>query len=287
MDGILAMLREFMEIYRILGDVYRANAYLKAIVKIKNNTAVTGDSISAKITEYNKTGRVAELQKLGNEPRVKTYRELGGILGVGPKTIEEWIALGILGLRDLRLAISDTRVILTKTQRYGLLYYRDLNTRIPREHVSAIGNLICRHVGGHCEIVGSYRRGSQSSGDIDVLMIDVNLRDVLKILSNDPGYIDAVCVGKERATFLYHYEGIVRSVDLLSVSSKQYACALLYFTGGPEFNERMRGIAKNQGYKLNQHGLYIRKDNALVITKTERDIFAAIGMDYVEPRNRV
>jgi hypothetical protein len=48
----------------------------------------------------------------------------------------------------------------------------------------------------------------------------------------------------------------IRRLDIRLVPMKSFFPAYLYFTGSYEFNEKMRGIAKRQGYKLNEYGLY-------------------------------
>ena len=54
----------------------------------------------------------------------------------------------------------------------------------------------------------------------------------------------------------------------------------------------MRQIAKSQGYKLNEYGLYkiIEKDGKTVEkfikVKSEKDIFDKLDMDYVNPEER-
>jgi DNA polymerase/3'-5' exonuclease PolX len=47
----------------------------------------------------------------------------------------------------------------------------------------------------------------------------------------------------------------------------------------------MRGFAKKNGFRLNQHGLY--KPGKLLPSVTEKDIFLHLGMKYVEPKNRI
>jgi DNA polymerase (family 10) len=66
---------------------------------------------------------------------------------------------------------------------------------------------------------------------------------------------------------------------------KSFFPAYLYFTGSYEFNEKMRGIAKRQGYKLNEYGLY--KGEKLIQIYCEKDVFDILGMNYLEPKDRL
>ncbi len=92
--------------------------------------------------------------------------------------------------------------------------------------------------------------------------------------------------------FGQHYEGKkkypIRRVDIRYVPYNSYYPALLYFTGSGPFNEKMRGLAKALGYRLNEYGLYKKINGKLMKVKvtSEKDIFDKLGMDYVEPEER-
>ena len=45
-------------------------------------------------------------------------------------------------------------------------------------------------------------------------------------------------------------------VDCRVVEDKSFGAALLYFTGSKNLNKKMRQIAINMGYILNEYGLY-------------------------------
>jgi DNA polymerase (family 10) len=47
----------------------------------------------------------------------------------------------------------------------------------------------------------------------------------------------------------------------------------------------MRGIAKRQGYKLNEYGLY--KGEREIQIYSERDAFDILGMKYLNPEERI
>ncbi len=93
-----------------------------------------------------------------------------------------------------------------------------------------------------------------------------------------------ISMGDERLTFLYRHRRLVRQIDILHVARSSYPAALLYFTGSYAFNTTMRNMAKAQGYKLNQAGIY-KAGRALSIAK-EEDIFSIIKLDYVPPQLR-
>jgi DNA polymerase/3'-5' exonuclease PolX len=304
------LLRELSQISHIVGDSYRTKAYQDAIAGINSldweltadkliSTKISGvgKNIKKKLLEYVKTGSISELVKLRNTKEVKAYDAFTKIAGVGPTTIMKWMTAGIYTLPDLRKRLAKKKITLTHMQKYGLLYYADLNDRIPRDEVRQIGEFVQQllekitHDDLISEIAGSYRRGNASSGDIDIIMTSkifkpMILSELLDVLGHDHNFIDALSVGKERVTFLYKspMSHKVRQVDVLNLPFDQYYSGVLYFTGNADFGVALRGYAKLKGYKLNQKGLFA---NGKVITpSSEKEIFDILDLVYIEPEDR-
>lgn len=340
---LIALLEEFAQISEITGEAYREKAYRGAISGIKSLTwnvksnpervetekiPGVGKAIRKKILEWIKTGTIAELVKLQSRKEISAYKIFIKVLGVGPATIRDWLSIGVYDLGALRKKIGSGEITLTDMQKYGLMYYGDLNERIPRDevtHLSAYIMLIIRKVDPLivANVCGSYRRGAEDSGDIDILVSNKNsfnptlLRNIHAVLEKDSSFVTQISIGRERYTFLYRslYRGNVkvRQIDILNLDYSQYWPGILYFTGSWEFNEAMRGWAKKRGFKLNQKGLFkssydrgdrgdksrtrgtsgVRKGTSRpaptqtqVISDSEEEIFAALGLKYVPPQER-
>ena len=88
----------------------------------------------------------------------------------------------------------------------------------------------------------------------------------------------------------------LRRIDIKVYPVEEFAYALLYFTGSDHFNRSMRHYAKARGYSLSDHGIVhatkvdghhvVRGTRNLFPAKCEADIFAALGLDFVEPHAR-
>ena len=288
MDAIiLKTLREYRDIYELLGDDYRARAYNKAIIAHKAGHEVTA-GIAKKIAAIRQHQRLDDLEELRKSPYVSAARELGSILGVGPETVSEWYRRGITTRTQLRAAIREGKLKLNHMQAIGLKYYVQLHRRIPRADITEFEVVFRNHVReiyprAHVIAAGSYRRMAEDSGDIDLLIYDETRPDIGSILEKFPPVV-VVVAGKEKTSALYRINGVIRHVDIISVRANMAAAALLYLTGSAEFNEQMRGHAKMLGFRLNQHGLF--KDGVVVPMKTERDIFSKLSMKYITPRYR-
>lgn len=289
-------LRELAHISSVLNLPYKARAYTRAAEAVqREDYSQIGASIKRKLAELEATGRIAELDSLRADPRVRVHSELSKILGAGPAAVSRWIAAGITSLFSLREAVAGGRVTLTSTQQLGLTHYVDLTTRIPREEVKSIGAEVVSMISQvdpavSVQIAGSYRRGAPSSGDVDLLVIctapnTVALR-ALAAIKKSPMTVGIVGAGDSKITFLFRMPtiGKVRQIDVIFATQESSAAALLYLTGDANFNEAMRGHAKSLGYKLNHLGLFSAQER--IPTATEEDIFGALGVTFLPPNCR-
>jgi DNA polymerase beta len=260
-----------------------------------------GPVITSKIEEFVKTGKVKELEQLRKLPVVKSYIELSKINGVGPMTIRKWNKLNVYTLRDLRNKVAKKEIILTNNQKIGLTYYKDLNTPIPHNEVREIGNFVLNTLiridpNIVFNITGSYRRGAERSGDIDIL-ISNKLRYTPTILPRynnvlqlDPLYIATISIGQVRLTYICKSltSGLVRKIDILHVPYESYWLALNYFTGSYTHNIMLRSLAKSKGYHLTHlHLQKVVKGKTINIPiESEYDIYNILGLEYLAPNKR-
>lgn len=262
-----------------------------------------GDKIWTIITQFCTTGGYTDIRRQ-LQAAADARAIFTKIIGVGDATADAWVNAGIHSLDDLRVEVEAKRIALSHVQALGLKYYEDLNTRIPRAEVEHITKALspaiidAAHPVKGPIVVGSWRRGSADSGDIDLL------------IACDGSYVNTSCrikaieravtdrslllsSGTSRLSFLYRSWVYMRQVDILVAPAAEYGAALLYFTGDWEFNESMRRYAKKQGMRLNQTGLYRVSKNGgtttrvLVAADTEESIFAALGLDFLPPSQRI
>ncbi|XP_071420131.1 DNA nucleotidylexotransferase isoform X1 [Pithys albifrons albifrons] len=76
-------------------------------------------------------------------------------------------------------------------------------------------------------------------------------------------------------------------VDLVITPFEQYAYALLGWTGSRQFGRDLRRFATQERKMiLDNHGLYDRRKRIFLKAESEEEIFAHLGLDYVEPWER-
>jgi len=161
---------------------------------------------------------------------------------------------------------------------------KPLAKRHPRAEVEKLVPKLRRILApfGPWELAGSYRRQKDTLKDLDVLLV-CEAPDFLRLAKRLERITDyqPTLGGKELLRGIY--KGI--PLDIQRVNQKEYPTYLLYRTGSQEFNIKMRTKAKRMGMKLNEHGLYDHAGKRLPI-RSEKGIFKALDMEYVEPSKR-
>ena len=136
------------------------------------------------------------------------------------------------------------------------------------------------------EIVGSFRRKEESSGDIDI-MLNMNSKEFEDftnslIKKNYIRYVLAKGDKKMLAICKINDASKYRRIDLIRNSPEEYPYMKLYFSGPKEFNIVFRNHCLKLGLSLNEH-CFTPNVKGL---KSEKDIFEYVGLKYVVPQNR-
>nr|XP_061794354.1 DNA nucleotidylexotransferase-like [Nerophis lumbriciformis] len=76
-------------------------------------------------------------------------------------------------------------------------------------------------------------------------------------------------------------------VDLVSPPMDRYAFALLGWTGSTQFDRDLRRFARSERRMiLDNHTLYDKTKKEFLTARSEEDIFAHLGLEYIEPLQR-
>lgn len=132
---------------------------------------------------------------------------------------------------------------------------------------------------------GSYRRNKPSSHDID-LLTTLNTDEVNNIFSRVFKKVSRYQSGDTKSAFYILYGKAGVKIDVYHVKKpEQWPLMLVYLTGPKEFNIKMRSVAKNKGWLLNQEALKDQNGRPKKI-RDEVDLFKKIGWAYIAPENR-
>lgn len=298
---------------------FKAIAYQKAITSIRGiygpvrsvedikDLKGIGVKITAKISEIIETGHLAAAERIcAAAPDTRALDTLLKIHGVGAVKAKELLDLGILDIPSLRLRIRTNPGLLNAVQKTGLKHYEDGCLRIPRAEMDEHNHHILAAVHRDSPILtwtiaGSYRRGAETSGDIDVLFsyddrydeddAQAAFQTIITSMERDGYIVDTLAKGTKK------WMGYVRlrpdlparRMDMLLTEPETYPFAILYFTGSDKFNMAMRGYCHTLGYTLNESRIAAREPGRPVPPrmKSEDDIFRFLRLHYVPPTERV
>lgn len=280
-----------------------------------------GKGIITRIEGFLKTGYFEETKDYKEDKQENNKQniinELKLVINIGESIATDLVNQGITSVKDLKKKVKQGKIEVNDKIKLGLKYYGIVQDNIPRKEIDEykkIFNIIINELNKdikskyYFEIAGSYRREKPTSGDIDVLFSKKGVKDkdgkTLKHLSkivnklksnikennNQPLLIDDLT--EEGDTKYMGFSKLkdneVRRIDIRFIDDKSFHSALLYFTGSYELNKQMRKKAISMGYKLSEYGLFEKVDDEWVKikTKSEKDIFKKLEMDYLEPRYR-
>jgi len=256
-----------------------------------------GPAISDKVTVLLQTGRSPYLEQLEAEIP-PTLLQITALPGVGPRTTAMlWKEAGITTLDDLEEACRSGA--LAGLPRMGPKTLQNIlaaceaqrttggKQRRPRDSVAPLVDTLLAALRAlpaaqRVEVAGSYRRGRDTVGDLDILVATGAPRDVLVAFSALPQVSEVLARGDTKSSVIV--DGL--QVDCRAVAPDEFGAAWQYFTGSQNHNIRLRGIALRLGLLLNEYGVFRVDDNTRVASETEEDVYAAIGLRWIPPELR-
>lgn len=254
-----------------------------------------GKDLAAKIREICETGQARYHREL-LEQFPTTILDLLHLQGVGPKTVAQlYTQAGIRTLDELEAACKDGRLRELKGMgsRKEQLILKALEERkqhsgrhLMPDAAEAAGSLLdylrAESPATTFVVVGSLRRGVDTTGDIDILAtgVDPNVMTTFTMYR----LVERVLAQGETKSSVRLWGGIQADLRLVPIESQ--GAAMQYFTGSKSHNIALRDRAIAHGYKLNEYGLFRVDDGATVGGRTEADIYEALGLPLIPPELR-
>ena len=125
---------------------------------------------------------------------------------------------------------------------------------------------------------GSLRRMKETVGDIDILAGAGSGEKIINNFVNGPGINEVLACGDTKGSVIAA-GGI--QVDIRVVDKKSFGAALQYFTGSKAHNIHLREIARKNGLKINEYGVF--RGNKRIGGANEDDIYKALGCPWIPP----
>jgi DNA polymerase (family 10) len=264
-----------------------------------------GSTIIKRIEELLATGKMAFYEELvSTTPEIKL--QMMRIPGVGPKKINAiYNQLHVNSIDELVQVCQEHKVAALpgfgrKTEDKILQGIAFLAQHSERHLYSEVEEQAQRIQQGLAEVpgivrmqvAGSLRRRRETVKDIDMVIsvaddAGVDVREhIMDVFTSQPNVKAITGKGPTKSSVVLE-NGV--NMDLRVVGDTQFPYTLHHFTGSKEHHIPLRRRALSMDMTINDYGLFRGKEPApenLVPCKEERDIYAALGLDYIEPELR-
>lgn len=321
----VADLLEFQE-----ANPFRVRAYRNGARKVgdlRESVAAVAADAARSLTEFEGIGKdlaekIGTLLATGRLPMLEELRAAVplGVLamiripGLGPKkAVALHKQLGVNTLEELRAACNEQRVrglkgFGAKTEEAILkglaVAERAPSPRMRWADADAIVQELLDHMRGapgicQMEMAGSYRRGRETVGDLDLLVDAADSGAVMDRLASYSPAAELLGRGDTKMSILLP-SGV--QIDLRVVPTESFGAALQYFTGSKDHNVTVRGRAKQRGLRVNEWGVFRASDGedsdgegevdksptrgTYLCGKNEAEVYAALDLPWFPPELR-
>ncbi len=279
---------------RTLRDLSREVAEMVAKGEDLTSLPGIGEDLAGKIKDIVATGTTALLEK-HRKTVPATLTELLRIPGLGPKRVRILSqGLNIRSLSELQNAAREGRVQALpgfgeKTEQHildALAAQTGKERRVrladAAPYAEALVTYLRQFPGvGRVVAAGSYRRGKETIGDLDILATARHGKAVTDRFTAYPEVEEVLARGETKASVRLKSR---LQVDLRVVPDDCYGAALQYFTGSKDHSVVLRQLAQQRGLKLNEYGVF--RGETRVAGETEESVYAAVGLPWISPELR-
>jgi len=311
-QDIAAILEEIADLLDIEGEsVFRVQAYRRAANSISSLTddinkvcqegdlrkiSGIGKGIAEKVQELLDTGEIEYFEEL-KEKIPPSVVELVQIPSLGPKKAKIlYEKLNIQTVDDLLDAVNQHKVAPIKgfgpkaeeNILKGIKLLRKSRERILLSEAYPLAEKIINQLQRDSQVIrvdmaGSLRRMKETIGDIDILASSDEPSEVSSYFC-ELAIVDRILAKGDTKASIIAKNGL--QVDLRVVLPDQYGSALQYFTGSKEHNIHLRDIAKKEGLKINEYGLFKVNSEKQIAGGSEEEIYKSLQMQYIPPLMR-
>jgi DNA polymerase (family X) len=312
---IARLLAETGDLMEIAGeDGFRIRSYRNAAAAIEGYpepvSAILKDP-AKKVTDIPGIGKgmaavLAEIEERGSferrdemmEKYPPTALELLKIQGLGPKSIrvlwEQHRISTIDGLetlcREQKLqALPRMGAKLEEKVLRSIAAYRQRAGRFLLSFAQDVADELTAYLGTVPGVesvtpAGSLRRGKETVGDLDLLVVGPGAEAAIDTFVAHPKVHEVLGRGPNKASVRFGLDGL--QVDLRALPGTSYGAALQYFTGSKEHSVALRARAQKMGLTLNEYALARIETKESVASETEEEIYGALGLDWIPPELR-
>lgn len=268
--------------------------YAEGGIKALQQIPGIGLHIAEKIEDRIKTGKIPAYNKLLKE-FPKSFLEIASVQSMGPKTANLlYRELRIDSLKKLEKAAKKGKLRdlpgfgIKKEQNIlrGLQIKKESHGRYLLDEATAYAELIVEELEKLKEVkkilpCGSLRRGQETIGDIDILVISPSPKKIMDTFIKLPVVRNVLAHGETKSSVILKNN---MQADLRVVGAKSFGAAAHYFTGSKAHNIHLRQLAQKKGWKVSEYGIF--KAERQIGGGKEEEMFTKFGMQFIPPELR-
>ncbi len=253
-----------------------------------------GEDLAHKIANIVATEQFAELEKLKHRMPI-ALADLTEVPGIGPHRVKTlYRLLKIKSLKDLAAAARKGRLkelpgfgprieanILKNVEQQLTEHHRYKLSDAQHIAESLVAYLKAIPGVDKAQVAGSYRRRKETVGDLDILVTCARSATVIEKFVSYSEVKEVLAKGSTRASVKLR-SGI--QIDLRVVPERSYGAALVYFTGSKAHNIAIRALGLKRHLKFNEYGVF--RGKRWIAGRSEKDVYAQVGLPYIEPELR-
>ncbi len=309
---IAQRLREIRTLMEFAGEpFFKFMAYERAAETLENAPPLAALIAEERLTELPGVGksiaaRIAELARTGTDPYLEELRakypptliELLGVQGVGMKTAQQMFErLGIASLADLERALDEGALgaiprLGAKSIdniRRGVLAHKGRSKRTPLGTALPLAREVMAYLAATTDArdltaAGSVRRQEPTVGDVDVICTSTNAEAVIAAFTAWERAEAVLAEGPTKAS-IWLAGGL--QIDLRVLPEHLYGNLLQHFTGSREHNIQLRELAVRKNLRVSENGIVDLTDGRTITCRTEAEVYAALGLQYIPPEMRL
>ena len=268
--------------------------YAEGGIKALQTIPGIGLHIAEKIEDQIKTGKIPAYNKLIKE-FPKSFLEIASVQSMGPKTANLlYRELGIDSLKKLEKAAKAGNLRnlpgfgAKKEENIlrGLQIKKESHGRYLLDEATAYAEFIVEELKKLTEVknilpCGSLRRGQETIGDIDILVISPSPKKIMDTFTKLSIVRNVLAHGETKSSVILKNN---MQADLRVVKGKSFGAAAHYFTGSKAHNIRIRQMAHKKGWKVSEYGIF--KGKKQIGGSQEKEMFTKFGLQYIPPELR-
>ncbi len=304
-----------------LGDLYELDGAIIHRIVAYRNAAKAIREASVSVSALAREGRATELPGVGATIQEKVLAladdgvipaaaklrakfppgliEMTHVSGLGPKRARRLFEeLEIDSIQSLRSAAEEQRIrtlkgfgpkaeesILSALNAAGA---GEKRPRIVLDQALAVGDQLVAALREHpaserVELAGSARRMTDSVKDLDVIATATDPRALSEAAAGLELVESAQSPG-DAGVRLRTHTGL--QVDLRIVEPDQFGNLLQHLTGSKEHNMALRDMAVRRGLHVSEYGVLDDATGETHRCATESEVYALLGLEYIEPELR-